>query len=580
MKAAIYARFSTDRQDEASIDDQIRVCTEHAKRCGFHIVERFDDQGISGAAIGNRPGVQKLIDAALTARIDAVIVTDLSRLSRSQADLPKLIDRLSTKGVRVIGVQDGYDSTRKGHKLQAGLAGIIGEAFRDMVKERTGSALRMRAEQGYHAGGSVFGYDVVPADGKFFRKQIDPEQAKVVREIFDRYARGESMKAIVSDLNARNVPSAGAHWKRESRRKDGRWLVSALHAILHNDIYIGRLVYGTRVFVKDSDSGKREAWDVSVDGSTRSKWDRNAKARVTRAVDPPTPWVVREDASLAIIDRPLWDRVQARLGANVGAAEQRAKPRYLLSGLLTCGVCGSKMIVTGGEGRRHYVCGSYHGGGEHACSNSLTVLRTVAEELLVAPVLAKLEAPVVDATVAGVRSQLKAQRRPAVRRTSSEVAKANARLADLERFVAAGVMTAAEAAPAIERARAAREAAERGANGSNTVDLQTACEEFKGWVGNLRRALQGADVSQAREAMRQVGGAIVVKPHTERGVRRALKPHETLDGKGIGAGTWEERYLIASFTRMAEELPLHAVFAAEWFRSVAAVSSIGSGGRI
>jgi len=60
-----------------------------------------------------------------------------------------------------------------------------------MVKERTGSELRVRAEQGYHPGGSVFGYDVVPADGKFFRKQID-------------YARGESMKAIVSDLNARS----------------------------------------------------------------------------------------------------------------------------------------------------------------------------------------------------------------------------------------------------------------------------------------------------------------------------------------------------------------------------------------
>jgi len=63
-------------------------------------------------------------------------------------------------------------------------------------------------------------------------------------------------------------------------------------------------------------------------------------------------------------------------------------------------------------------------------------------------------------------------------------------------------------------------------------------------------------------------------------VRRALKPHETLDGKGIAAETWEERYLVASFTRTADELPLHGVFAAEWFRSVAAVSSIGSGGVI
>jgi hypothetical protein len=146
-------------------------------------------------------------------------------------------------------------------------------------------------------------------------------------------------------------------------------------------------------------------------------------------------------------------------------------------------------------------------------------------------------------------------------------------------MVAAGVMTAAEAGPAIERARAAREAAELGASGSNTVDLQTACDEFKGWVGKLRRALKGADVSQAREAMREIGGAIVLRPHTERGTRRALAPYETLDGKGIAAGSWEDRYLIASFTRQGSELPLHGTLAAEWFRaSGAGVSSIGSGG--
>ena len=557
MKAAVYARFSTDRQDEASIADQVRVCTEHARRNGLQIVEQFDDQGISGAAIGNRPGVRNLMDAALAGRVQAVLVTDLSRLSRSQADLPKLIDRLTTKGVRVIGVQDGYDSTRKGHKLQAGLAGIIGEAFRDMVKERTGSALRMRAEQGYHTGGAVFGYSVVP-DGKFFRKQIDPEQARVVREVFDRYARGESMKAIASDLNARNVPSAGASWKRQTRRKDGRWLVSALHAILHNEIYIGRLVYGRRVFHKDCDTGRRIAREVAA-----------------------SEWIVKDMPELVIVDRPVWDRVRARLGANVGAASNRAKPRYLLSGLLTCGVCGSKMIVTGGEGRRHYVCGSYHGGGSHACTNRLTVRRETAEELLVEPVLALLAQPVVNATVTNVRSQLKAQRRPKVRRTSSELVRANARLADLEKFVATGAMSAAEAAPAMERARAARVEAERAANGSTVVDIDAAAEEFRGWAGNLRRALGGADVSQAREAMREIGGAIVLRPHEERYTRRALRPDQTLDGKGIEAGEGVDRYLIAKFTRTKDELPLHEALSGEWFRAAGGVvSSIGSGGRI
>ena len=130
MRTAIYSRFSTDRQNESSIADQVRVCTEHADKNGWQIVERFEDQGISGAALGNRPGILKLQDAAFAGRFNAVLVTDLSRLSRSQGDLSKMIDRLVAKGILVVGVQDGYDSSRRGHKLQAGLSGIIGEAFR------------------------------------------------------------------------------------------------------------------------------------------------------------------------------------------------------------------------------------------------------------------------------------------------------------------------------------------------------------------------------------------------------------------------------------------------------------------
>ena len=78
--------------------------------------------------------------ARLATRI-VVVAMDLSRLSRSQADLPKMIDRLTARGIRVVGVQDGYDNQRRGHKLQAGLSGIIGEAFREMVADRTHAAL-------------------------------------------------------------------------------------------------------------------------------------------------------------------------------------------------------------------------------------------------------------------------------------------------------------------------------------------------------------------------------------------------------------------------------------------------------
>src|SRR5580698_6881640 len=133
MKAAIYSRFSTDKQTESSIGDQVRMCTERAVKDGHTITYNFEDQGISGAAIGNRPGFQQMMAAGLAREYDVLYIMDLTRLSRSQADLAKAVDRLTSKGVRVLTVQNGYDSARKGHKLQVGLEGIIGEAFREMI---------------------------------------------------------------------------------------------------------------------------------------------------------------------------------------------------------------------------------------------------------------------------------------------------------------------------------------------------------------------------------------------------------------------------------------------------------------
>jgi site-specific DNA recombinase len=86
--SAIYSRFSTDRQNESSVIDQVRVCTEFAARQGWQAIQQFEDQGISGAALGNRPGILRLQEGVFARRrFDVVLVADLSRLSRSQDDL-------------------------------------------------------------------------------------------------------------------------------------------------------------------------------------------------------------------------------------------------------------------------------------------------------------------------------------------------------------------------------------------------------------------------------------------------------------------------------------------------------------
>ncbi len=353
MKAAIYSRFSTDKQTESSIADQVRVCTEYATKEGWTITHRFEDQGISGAAIGNRPGVQALMAAGTAREYDVLLVMELSRLSRSQADTHKMLDRLTFKGVRVIGIQDGYDSARRGHKMQSGLSGIMGEQFREMVSDKTRTALESRARTGRATGGRTFGYTS--------KNAIVPDEVPLVLEIFTRYAQGESMRAIGMDLNSRGIGSP----------RGGLWTVGAIKTILHNERYTGRLVWNKTVKRKHPDSGKRHTF-----------------AR------PESEWVtaIRED--LRIVPRDLWEQVRAR-DVPAAYASGNARPKYPLSGLLVCGECGRPMVISGGVnkrgyGSRRYICTGHREHGDMACKNSMTVSRALVEESLINPIREKL----------------------------------------------------------------------------------------------------------------------------------------------------------------------------------------------
>lgn len=451
MAAIIYCRYSTDRQAEASIEDQLRVCREYAQAHGWAIAGEHTDAGISGAALGNRPGAKSAI-AALQ-RGDVLLLTDLSRLSRSQ-DLAPLLARLRHRGARVIGVQDGYDSESRTARMQAGLSGIMSEEFRAMVADRTRSALELRARRGEPTGGKAYS---------------NPE---IVREIFRRFADGEGMKAIVSDLNRRGVPSPGADWAPRAGNR-GRWLVSALHALLHNERYAGRLVWNRSRWIKDPDTGVRKRME-----RPESEW-------IVQAIEP-------------LIDAETWARCQARFRTQPGRG---GAPRYLLSGLLECAICGSKLIVAGGDQRR-YVCSMHHGGGPHACANGLSVPRQIAEERILAPVMEQLLSP--DAIAEGVRQMREA-------RVQAEHAPVDDReLRELERLVREGVLSREVAGPAIAEAR--RKAQEqRTARSAHGMPWPTPAA-WREAVTGMREILQGEDVAAARGVLRELIGPVRCTP--------------------------------------------------------------------
>jgi site-specific DNA recombinase len=154
LKVAIYARYSSDNQREASIADQLRVCREFAARHGWTVVEEFTDHAISGATL-LRSGFQALMRDALNQRFDVVLAEAPDRFSRDQEDTARLFKRLTFAGVSIVTLAEG-DITH----LHVGLKGTMNALFLKDLADKTRRGLRGRVELGKSGGGLCYGYRV------------------------------------------------------------------------------------------------------------------------------------------------------------------------------------------------------------------------------------------------------------------------------------------------------------------------------------------------------------------------------------------------------------------------------------
>jgi site-specific DNA recombinase len=499
IRAVTYARFSTDKQTEASIDDQRRCCNEYAKKNGMKVVREYQDLAISGASFGNRPGVNALQKSAFAGELDVILVADLTRLSRNSADLPKFLERMRFRKIRVVGVLDQFDSELRHSRMQAGLSGIMSDEYRAAVGERVHLALDTLAKTGKPTGGRCYGYTST--------LEKVPEQVKRVREIFKRIAAGESMKSICVDFNKRGIPSPGANWKRTSNRSDGRWMVPAINALVQNDVYSGRLVWNRSQWVKDPESGKRK-----------------------RRERPAHEWVVQERPDLAIVDKSTFNEVAAMMTRRKQAVGARGggRAKYVLSGLLECALCGSRFILSGGgrnsrgygtPGAKYYVCSTYHQGGLNACRNSLRVDRQTAEQRLLAPALDELLSPEsVDKAVIKIKKLLREHPPVAV----ADVSAIEAKVAKVKALVAAGALDSDLAEPLYAKLEAERLALVKVAKAKAKAPLMSGAwgieAEYRAQAAKWRTELKGEDADVARAALTAIyGPRILLHPDFRKG---------------------------------------------------------------
>jgi site-specific DNA recombinase len=364
MRTVIYARFSSTLQNARSIEDQIALCRDRCDREGWEVVDVFTDYAISGAAGINesaRPGLNAMLARVEAGGIDQVLAEATDRIARHQGDAFAIRERITFAGARVFTLSDGEVT-----EITATFRGLMDAQFRKDLAAKVKRGQRGTLAQKRHPAGIAYGYrraNRIDARGELVRglREIDEDQAEIVRRIFREFAAGQSPRAIAERLNADGVPpvqprsGASSYWRASTiygdrKRKNG---------ILQNRLYIGQLVFNR----------------------TRKVNDPRTRKPLIRA-NPESEWLVEDVPELRIVDDALWEVVQAMLGAVQSRAPERSRrPKHMLSGLAVCGVCGGAWTVRGTNrwGVTNWGCSRHREGGETACSNNRIVSARIME---------------------------------------------------------------------------------------------------------------------------------------------------------------------------------------------------------
>lgn len=329
-RAALYARFSTDLQNDRSIEDQIALCERYAEREGLTATHRYEDRAKSSATLFGRDGLLTLIADAKENAFDVIVVEALDRISRNPADLHPLFQTLDFAGIRVLEVHRGQADA-----LTVGIQGLFGQMFLDQLKEKTRRGLAGVVRDGRSAGGRAYGY--APVYGAPGELMIVEDEARIVRRIFDEYVGGATTREIVARLNAEGVPAPrGTTWRSTALTGNA----ARGYGILWNDLYDGKRIWNRVRMVRDPETGKR----------------------VSRT-NPEAEWQIEPAERLRIVPAATFEAVRRlRLSRMNLRGEKRKNPARPLSGLLTCDCCGGSIVI---RARRA------NGAIQAACSNAV-----------------------------------------------------------------------------------------------------------------------------------------------------------------------------------------------------------------
>ena len=326
MNCLIYSRVSSQEQAEKgrSIDDQVKICEKFAKDNNDHISGVFKDAGKSGTSM-NRPALQDLLIRCREDKsINAILVQDTDRISRSTSDHLQIKAILKKHGVQLISTSQPMMSgdSPESQFVDLVISGI--NQFQSQITARkTSKVMEQKALEGWKPGPPRIGFKNETVDGKNIIVQ-DKERAPYIKKIFEMYATGTvSLDQIRVELNSKGF-----------RTKSGLPISKSLVAsILHDQFYTGALPY---------------------------------KGNILRGKHSP------------IVSEELFDRCQQLMAQRNHFATRDRKHKYLLRGFLFCGQCGSRIFAekhvkaTGAE-FDYYFC--------QKCSKSYNAIRKIEKQV-------------------------------------------------------------------------------------------------------------------------------------------------------------------------------------------------------
>src|SRR5262245_28572703 len=319
-RAAIYGRYSTDKQKVTSLEGQVLVSKKYGSENGLTIKPQhiFTDSERSSATLFNRPGYAAMMAAAERGEFDVIIVECLDRISRELADLSHVFKHLTFLQIEIRTVHEGIADD-----VKVALRGLFGNMFRrDLADKVRREHLRI-LNTGRIPGSLGYGYRLDSSQKGVWL--IDLTEAKIIRRIYKEYLAGASPRAIAAGLTRDGVPS----------RRGGAWnhchlIGGGTHrfGILSNPVYKGELIWNTAHRVISPKNGNKIR-------------RRNDPKDILRAQAP----------HLQIIEPSMWNAVQAlrqKRSTNMFGADgkrERVMPvitraEHPFVGLLRCGACG------------------------------------------------------------------------------------------------------------------------------------------------------------------------------------------------------------------------------------------------